>query len=203
MQFITPPMCGACGLPLSYAPAEGMLCGTCLENRPLFSAARAVFRFDDHSKTLIHQLKFQDELYLAKTFAVWLARAGAELVARSDVIVPVPLHRRRLVARRYNQSAQLAYALGRHCDLPCMMDGLIKLRHTVPQSGLTRKERETNVRRAFGVNPARQTALAGKTVLLVDDVLTTGATANACAAVLQAADVCSTQVLTLARVSRD
>lgn len=180
-----------------------MLCGACIETRPSFSAARAVFRFDDHSKTLVHQLKFQDELYLAKTFATWMARAGAELIDRSDIIAPVPLHRKRLIARRYNQAAQLAHALSRASGLPCMLDALVKIKHTMAQSGLNRREREMNVRRAFAANPKHADALRGRSLLLVDDVMTTGATAEACVKALLQAGAGTVNVLTLARVAHD
>ena len=203
IQFITSPLCGACGLPLPFAPQEGMLCGGCIEERPAYSAARTVFRFDDHSKTLIHQLKFQDELYLAKTFAIWLARCGAELIARSDVIVPVPLHRKRLIERRYNQSALLAQALSKSTGLPCIVNAILKTQNTPAQSGLSRKEREANVKRAFAVNPKSLNVLRGKSVLLVDDVMTTGATAGACTKALMEAGANTVNVLTLARVARD
>lgn len=203
MSFISAPLCAACGYPfeLGVAGAAG-LCGACLVRRPLYDRARAVFRYDDASRGLVIGFKHADKTHGAPAYGAWLARAGAELVADAEMIVPVPLHRRRLWTRRYNQAALLAFALARRADKPCIPDLLLRTRATPPQGRLGRLARARNVRRAFAVNPRRRTWLAGRRVLLVDDVLTTGATVEAAARALLDGGAAAVDVLTLARVVR-
>ena len=151
---------------------------------------------------LIVGFKHADRTFAAPAFGAWLARAGAELIADAGVIVPVPLHWRRLAARRYNQSALLAQAVARQCGRACAVDALRRLRPTPSQGGLGRLGRARNVRGAFAVPPARRALVAGRRVLLVDDVLTTGATAEVASRALLAAGARAVDVITLARVVR-
>jgi len=202
VKFISPPFCACCGLPFEFTIGEGALCGECIEQHPLFSRARAAFAYDDASKALVLKLKYADQTYLARIYAVWLAKAGAELIAASDVIVPVPLHYFRLVGRRYNQSALLAQALSKQCKLPVIVQSLKRTRHTPPQTGLTRRERLENVHGAFSVPEKYKSIIKGKRILLVDDVYTTGATLKACTKALMKAGATAVDVLTLSRAVR-
>ena len=145
--------------------------------------------------------KHGDRLDAAPTLARWLARAGDELFADADLIVPVPLHRRRLFARRYNQSAVLAIALGQVVGVAVAVDALVRLRPTPTQGGLDRSARAANVRGAIAARDGSR--LKGKRVVLIDDVLTTGATVAACVTALKRAGAVSTDILTLARVTRE
>jgi len=199
VAFITEPMCTRCGLPFDYKMGEDALCGECMREQPDYSRARSAFKYDEHSKSLILKLKYHDQLQLAPIYGAWLAKAGKELVAASDVIVPVPLHYWRFVGRRYNQSALLAQALAKASGLMLLPDGLVRTRRTPPQAGLTRTQRLNNVKGAFATNPRHTARLKGKTVLLVDDVMTTGATLNQCAKALLKAGTQSVNVLTLSR----
>ena len=131
-----------------------------------------------------------------------LDATGSITLADTDLIIPVPLHRRRLISRRYNQSAELCHALSRETDVPHNPDLLIRTRATPTQGRLTRVERERNVRGAFGLRPDAGSSLQGRRVVLVDDVLTTGATVNACARALLRGGAAAIDVLTLARVVR-
>ncbi|HET9149707.1 MAG TPA: ComF family protein [Alphaproteobacteria bacterium] len=202
VEFITAPMCDACGLPLTAAPAnDALLCGACAASAPPWRRARSVFRYQGVGRALVLAFKHGDRLDAAPTLARWLARAGGPLLAEIDVIVPVPLHRRRLFARRYNQAAVLALALGRIAALPVAVDGLMRMRATPSQGGLDRLGRARNVRGAFAARP--QGAIKERRVLLIDDVLTTGATVGACVRALKAAGAASVDVLTLARVARE
>ena len=199
LRFITDPYCHCCGAPFDFALGRGALCGECMRELPPFAQARAVFRYDDASRALVTRLKYTDQTQLAAVYGTWLAKFGRELIERSDMIVPVPLHYWRFVGRRYNQSALLADALAKHCGLAVIPDGIKRIRATQPQPGLTRKQREDNVRGAFAVHPKHVGALKGKNILLIDDVMTTSATVSQCAKTLIKAGALQVNVLTLAR----
>lgn len=198
LAFIAGPQCACCGLPFPVDAGEGALCGACHADPPAFAAARAAVIYDDASRPLILGFKHGDRTHGAAAFARWMARAGAAIVAETDIVVPVPLHRWRLFTRRYNQSALLAKALGLAAGLPVVVDALARRRATPSQGGLDRAARFANVRGAFAVR--RRGGIEGRRVLLVDDVLTTGATAEACAKTLLRAGARAVSVLTLARV---
>jgi ComF family protein len=201
VKFITDPMCHACGQPFEYTIGEQALCGECLKELPPFASARSVFVYDEHSRALVTKLKFSDQLYLASVFGPWLAKTGALMIGESHIIAPVPLSYRRFVSRRYNQAALLARALAQKTHLPVIPDLLVRKKHTAPQTGLSRRQREDNVKSAFAVNPRQQSAIKGKTVLLIDDVLTTGSTVSACTRALIKAGAMRVNVLTLARTN--
>lgn len=196
--FIAPPQCRVCGVPLPDAVGETLLCGGCLRERPDFNQARAVFVYDAASKPLLLRFKHGDRTDAAVHLARWMHRAGEELVARSEVIVPVPLHRWRLLWRTYNQAALLANALGRLARKPVVPDALTRIRGTPSQGHLSRAARRRNLAQAIRAH--RPAAVAGRRVLLVDDVLTTGATADACTRALLAAGARQVDVLVLGRV---
>jgi ComF family protein len=200
--FITEPYCARCGVPFSSAALGGtdQLCPSCQASPPVFHRARAALRYDAQGRRLILPFKHADRQELASTLAPHMARAGAALLREADVLVPVPLHRARLFHRRYNQAALLAKAVGRIAELPCLPDALLRHRATESLGEKSAAERATEVADAFAVRPSRATQLAGKHVLLVDDVMTSGATANACATTLLAAGATSVDVLVAARV---
>jgi ComF family protein len=198
VTFITRPHCETCGVPLENPVVEDVICGACLRDRPSYDRARAAFVYDGDSKALVLRLKHGDRTDTAAHLAKWLARAGADLVHACGLIAPVPLHRWRLLMRAYNQSALLANALGRLTAKPVVPDALKRCKPTPSQGGLDRGARRRNVARAFTVQ--RPQRVAGKRVLLIDDVLTTGATVDACARTLRAAGAAAVDVLVLARV---
>lgn len=203
MSFIDGPLCNLCGLPFDLDPGAETTCAACHAHKPAFDHARAVLRYDDASRGLILALKWGDRLDLSHGFAHWLRRSGSELLDRADIIVPVPLHRRRLWMRRYNQAAALAANLARLTTIPSDPLILRRIRSTPSQGEMpSAKARQRNVRGAFGIDRARKAALAGKTILLVDDVFTTGATLNACARALKRGGASRVDVLALARVVR-
>ena len=203
LHFLDGPVCAACGLPFEIDPGGETLCAGCHAYPPSFDKARAVLRYDDASRKPILALKNADRLDLAPTFGRWLERAGRELLVQSELIVPVPLHHFRLWKRRYNQSAELARALSRLGGLPVDPFALRRVRSTPSQGEMpSASARRRNVRGAFGVPERCRSAVDGKRVLLVDDVLTTGATANACAKALKRAGAANVYVIALARVVR-
>jgi len=199
VPFISEPMCACCGLPLEFAVDIHTLCGECLREHPPYSRARAAFVYNESSRTLVLKLKYQDEMYLAPIFGQWLGSAGAELLAASDLVIPVPLHYWRMVGRRYNQSLLLAGAIVKHKNIPLLADGLHRTRRTPQQTGLTRVQRQKNVKNAFVVPDKHKSLIKGKSILLIDDVMTTGATLEACTQTLLKAEAGQVNVLTLAR----
>jgi ComF family protein len=206
LRFIRKPCCEQCALPFpnDIGGAQGVLiCGACIENPPTFRRGRAALVYDDASRKIIVRYKHGDQLQAIHTFVPWLRAAGADVIADADVIIPVPLHRWRLLKRRYNQSALLARGLADAVLKPVCVDGLLRLKATPPQAKLTRPQREDNMRGAFCVNPKRRAHIQGKTVLLLDDVLTTGATLNACAEALYDAGALAVDIIAVARVPKD
>jgi ComF family protein len=203
LQFIDGPVCVRCGLPFEIDAGPGTECGACIADPPHFDRARAILRYDDASKKPVLALKHADRLDLVPAFAKWLDRAGRDLLAAADMIVPVPLHRMRLWKRRYNQSAELARALARRSGLPLEPLVLERVKPTPSQGTMpSAAARRKNVAGAFRVPADLRAGLKGRRVLLVDDVLTTGATASASARALKRAGAASVFVLALARVVR-
>jgi ComF family protein len=202
LTFITAPFCTSCGLAfatLGEAGPEGACLG-CMRRPPEFRRARGALSYDEAARLLILPLKHGDRTELAPVLGAMMARAGAALLAEADALLPVPLHRRRLTARRYNQAGLLASCLGRRAGRPWLPDALMRPRETQPLGELSAAARREAVGGAFEVRPTRRAAIQGKRLLLIDDVLTSGATASACAAVLLAAGAASVDVLVAARV---
>lgn len=202
MTFIQSPQCALCGLPFAYHLGDGAVCGACSREAPSFARARAAFVYDDVSRALVLAFKHADRTDAAAVYARWMARAGAALVAEAELIAPVPLHWTRLFRRQYNQAALLAIALGRHGGTRVDPSLLVRRRRTPSQGGLGMTRRRENVRGAIAVRPGKQDEIAGRRVLVVDDVMTTGATAAACARALLRSGAKAVDVLTLARVVR-
>jgi ComF family protein len=200
-SFLSPPQCHACGLPFEHDFGAAALCGACTREPPLYARARAALAYDDISRAMILAYKHGDRTDMAPAFGRWLARAGAELLADADVIVPVPLHWTRLFGRRFNQTALLARQLAQASGRPVLYDGVLRTRRTRPMGQLSKSERRRNLAGAFAVKPAHIAAIKGRRILLVDDVLTSGATASNCTKVLLKAGAKAVDVLTIARVA--
>jgi ComF family protein len=200
--FITEPCCARCGVPFVFAAQGGpdRLCPTCREHPPAFDRARAALRYDSQARRLLLPFKHADRTENARTLVPHMARAGAALLRQADVLVPVPLHRRRLFARRYNQAALLTHGLARAARKPAIPDALVRTRATSSLGDKSATERAVEVAGAFAVRASRIARVAGRRVLLIDDVMTSGATANACTAALLAAGATGVDVLVAARV---
>lgn len=200
LTFIAAPLCVRCGVPFPVPAPPDTECGACLAEPPAFDQARAVLVYGDGARPLVLGFKHGDRTHGAPAFGAWLVRAGAGLLDGADVLVPVPLHRRRLFTRRYNQAVLLARAVGRAAGVPVAVDALRRRRDTPSQGTLGRTARQANVAHAFAIR--RLGAVAGRRVVLIDDVMTSGATADACARVLKRAGASWIGVLTLARATR-
>jgi ComF family protein len=202
MTFITAPHCLRCGLAFATMGEAGPQgeCLGCLRRPPHFERARAALRYDAAAQPLILPFKHADRTELAPVLAAMMARAGAPLLAEADAILPVPLHRRRLIARRYNQAALLAAYLARHASRPWLPDTLMRPRATTQLGELSAAARRQEVAGAFEIRPSRRSAIEGRRLLLIDDVMTSGATASACAAAALRAGAAAVDVLVAARV---
>lgn len=201
LRFITAPHCFCCGDPFEVPASAMSRCGICSADPPPWQRARAIWRYDDASRGPVLALKYQDRTAFAAMAAPLLCRIGQNLLQAPDaLLVPVPLHWTRLAMRGFNQAALLADAVQRLSGVPVDKHSLRRARRTPPQQGLDRTARQTNVRKAFVVRPAAAPQLAGRAVILLDDVITTGATAAACAKALLKAGAATVDVLTLARV---
>jgi ComF family protein len=200
LSFIAPPYCPRLGIPFVYDPGPDMLSMEAIANPPAYARARAAVRYDDVARTLVHALKYQDRTDLAPAMGRWMARAGHELLDGADVLVPVPLHWRRAWSRRYNQSGALALIIERQTGVKVASDALRRIRPTQQQVGLSKPQRASNVQGAFKVSTLGQSQIAGRRVVLIDDVLTSGATVDACARALLRAKAVQVDVLVFARV---
>lgn len=198
--FIERPYCERLGTPFPVDLGSGLLSPAALADPPVFGRARAVCRFDGAARELVHKLKYGDRTELALTMGAMMAQAGRELLTDAELIVPVPLHRFRLWTRRFNQASALAAVLARQGHAPLAHDALVRVKRTRQQVGLTRAQRADNLQGAFRVPPSARPQLEGRRVLLVDDVLTTGATANAAARALLRGGAAGVDILTFARV---
>ena len=200
ITFFAPPWCVGCGLPFPHPMGEGAVCGDCARERRAWDRARAVLRYDKNSRSLVLGLKHADRTHVANAFGRWMHRAGGEVLVGADLVVPVPLHWTRLLQRRYNQAALLAHAIHAAGGPPVAADWLVRRRRTPSQGHLGPTARERNVRGAFSLRTGR--SVARRRVVVVDDVMTTGATVDECARVLKRAGAEFVGVLTLARALR-
>src|SRR6478672_4464297 len=200
LSFIAPPYCARLGIPFPFDGGPGLLSMEAIADPPAYQRARAAVRYDEIARKLVHALKYGDRLDLAPTMGRWMARAGRELIADADALLPVPLHWRRQWARRFNQSAVLAHIVAETSGKSVAHGALKRVKATPQQVGLDKSERAHNVQGAFRVPGAGKAEVVGRKLLLVDDVLTSGATVDACARALLRAGAAGVDVLVFARV---
>lgn len=203
MRFIERPYCERLGTPFAVDLGDGMVSPAAIADPPVFARARAVCRFDGAARELVHRLKYGDRTDLALTMGRMMTQAGRELLPEADVIVPVPLHRFRLWTRRFNQAAALSQVVAQRSGVPLAPLALARVKRTRQQVGLTRAQRADNLQGAFKVPTAARPQIEGRRILLVDDVLTTGATGNAAARALLRGGARAVDILTFARVVAD
>ena len=198
VTFLDDPCCAVCGFPFEFDMGKDALCGRCAGKRPAYAAARAAFAYNDASRSVVLAFKHGGRTEGLQMFARQMHRAGREILKDADILIPVPLHYSRLTRRRYNQSAILARALSKICRARVDTHSLVRSRATKTQGGLSYTGRRRNVRGAFRLGPKAD--IKGKTVVLIDDVFTTGATVEACARCLYKGGAKTVSGLTLARV---
>lgn len=187
-------------MPFTHDPGPGVLSAAAIADPPAYGRARAAVRYDDTARALVHALKYGDRLDLAPLLGRWMSEAGRELLRDADTLVAVPLHWRRLWARRFNQAALLASIISQRSGVPLLHGALQRARATAQQVGLAKSERARNVQAAFRVTQRGNTRLRGRRVVLIDDVLTSGATVDTCARILLRGGAASVDVLVFACV---
>ncbi len=200
INFVEAPCCDACGAPFAYHQGEGALCPACHARRPAFDRGRAACVYDEASRDLILKLKHADRSDLAVLFASWIARSAGDVIGDADALIPVPLHRLRLLRRRYNQAAEIARRLSSRTGVAYFPDALVRVRATRGQGGQSAAGRRRNVAGAFRVAPGWRGRVKGRRLVVIDDVLTTGATLEGCARALKSAGAASVDIAVIARV---
>jgi ComF family protein len=201
LELLGPPCCACCALPFDYESEGEPICAGCLVNPPAFDRMRAAVAYGPLARDVALKLKYGRRPGMAQTMAGLMAR---HLTAFDDpILCPVPLHRWRIWHRGYNQSALIGRALARRPGLPFLPDLLLRIRATPPLKGMSPAERERTVRGAFRLNPRYRQVISGRNILIIDDVFTSGATANACARLLKKEGAAGVGLLCWARVVRD
>jgi ComF family protein len=200
ISFIAEAVCDGCGAPFDYDRGPGARCAACARRTSALDRVRAACLYDSPVRELILALKHGDRTDLSDLFAHWIARAAADLLPDTDGVIPVPLHRWRLLTRRYNQAAEIARPLARRAGVAYFPDALVRRRSTGTQGGKSGEARRRNVAGAFATPPAWRGRVAGRRLLLIDDVFTTGATAEGCAEALKAAGAARVDIAVIARV---
>jgi ComF family protein len=197
VSFISKPYCAICSLPFDFDLGEDAICGACTSQRPLYDKALSVLAYDQNSKSLLQGLKYQDKTHLAPYLAKLLYGISHDMLKDADILVPVPLNKIRLLHRLYNQSSLLCLYLSKLSKLAFEPNMLIRAKNDVSQTGLSKKKRLKNVKGAFVANTKYH--IQGKNIILVDDVITTGATIEACTKELLKAGAAKVSVLSVAR----
>ena len=200
VRFLEQPWCAVLGTPFSHEMGDGFLSAEAIANPPPFDRLRSAVAYTGVVRRMVQNLKYRDRTDLGPWMARWMLRAGAELIATADVVMPVPLHRVRFLRRSFNQSAELARAVARKADIAFEPGAVVRSRPTRQQVGLGASERAANVRGAFNVPDEADIVVRGRSVLLVDDVYTSGATVSAVTRALKRRGAARVDVLTFARV---
>lgn len=203
LQFITEPKCKICSYPFEFEIEENMLCAGCLRKKPAYDKAFCAFIYNDIMRQVIAKFKYRDNAYLSKKLAQILYHRFGKELQEIDIIAAVPLHTKRLRKRKFNQSLMLAKTLATLSNITLNPHLIIRKKNTIAQAGLSKKERENNLRNAFEINKDYQKLINHKTILLIDDVMTTGATLENCTKTLKKNGASQVYVLTIAKTTFD
>lgn len=201
VRFIEKPFCSKCSMPFEYDMGDDGLCGRCIETEPKYNSARSLFVYDDHSKKMILKFKHGDAIHSGRVFADWIVTKYGEILAKGEVLVPVPIHWSRLLLRTYNQANVLAKAIHTQCPhLQYLPAGLQRIRRTQSQGNLSKEMRLANIKGSIVTPDAMISAIKNKRIILIDDVMTSGITVSECVKALKKAGAKSIDVLTLSMV---
>lgn len=208
LQFISEPKCRICAYPFNKISAQtsndktNLICSNCLIKKPFFDRVITLFRYNQMIRKIVSNLKYRDQIFLAKKFSKILSQKAQPEIANADFIVAVPLHKKRLQKRKFNQAVLLCRELlkqQKSAELKFFPDFLIRNKNTIPQVQLRRKERQKNLQKVFLVNEKYHNLVSGKKFLLVDDVMTSGSTVENCALALKKLGAKEVIVLTIAK----
>jgi len=199
LSFITKPYCASCSFPFAYENEQDMLCGNCIKDAPNYDKAISIMKYDEYCKKLIHKFKYQDQLHVLNYLTKFMINMGKELIRESDFICPVPMHKNKLLKRGYNQAALLAMNISKQCKINYLPDLIVKHKNIQAQAGLLKHQRVKNIKNSFQLNMKYQKKIEGKRILLIDDVITTGATITECCRMIRVAKPSKIFVLTLAK----
>ncbi len=199
IEFITKSNCSICGFPFEYDMGVDTPCAACIAKKPPYDKAVAVFIYNDKSSDLITYFKYGDKIHAASTFAELMYNKCRDQIDDADIIIPVPLHPKRLLRRRYNQSALISNHINRLSGVDTIPDLMSRKKNNVPQASLSKKERLQNVKGAFSIKKKYINILQNKNIILIDDVMTTGATVSECAKVLKKSGASKVEIITLAK----
>lgn len=201
--FIRAPLCENMGIPLPFDTGGPSISAAALAEPPDYDRARAAAHYAGTARKLVHDFKYADRQEVRILLGNWLTAAGSDLLSEAHLILPVPMSRRRLFWRKFNQAAILAHELGRRSGVAVDTASLRRRRATKPQVGLTRAQRQSNMEGAFAVLKRHRARIQSANILLIDDVVTTGATVNACARALKRAGAARVDVLAVCLVAGD
>lgn len=199
LTFITKPYCAICSHPFEYENDDKAICGNCIQTKPNYDKAISILKYDDYSKDLIHNFKYKDQLHILNYFVSLMLNMGKDLIEQADIIIPVAMHKHKLLKRGYNQAALIAMNIAKNKKIKYLPQAIIKIVNTDSQAGLKKSQRIKNIKNSFKLNSKFINEIKGKRVLLIDDVITTGATIEECCKVLKFAEPSKLFVLTLAK----
>jgi ComF family protein len=203
LDFITDPLCAICGDPFEYYLGDNIVCAKCTYKRPPYDRALSVLKINTTALSLIHALKYHDKTHLAKHLARIMVAGKKHMLADFDIITCIPMHRLKLLARYYNQAAMLAYYINKEVKKAYIPDLLLKTKNTVSQTTLGHSSRLNNVVGTFACNKKYHNLIDGKKIVIIDDVITTGATCSECAQIFKKSGAANVMILTLARTTKD
>lgn len=203
LNFISNPYCNSCGIPFEFVVGDSLTCGDCITKNPSFDQARSAVVYDESCTKLITSFKYGDKTHHARILSKWIDLCGKDILNKTDFMIPVPIHLKRLRKRKYNQAALLAKYLQKDCKIPILYDGLIRVKNTPQQAGLSSYARMRNLSGAILFNQKYKHQLQGKTVTIIDDVMTTGSTLEVCSRVLKKAGIKKIYALTVARTIKE
>ena len=197
--FITKPYCAICSHPFAYENDEDMVCGHCLMHKPAYDKAISILKYDDFCKKLVHRFKYQDQLHILDYLTSLMMNMGKGVIEQADIIIPVSMHKYKLLKRGYNQAALLAMNIAKKSNITYLPELMHRTKNIQSQADLTKKQRAQNIKNSFALNPKLKNKISGKRILLIDDVITTGATIAECCKVIKSAKPSKILVLTLAK----